>query len=215
MIHYVTFKDEVLPGVKVNSLENIEIKKGMKGFIYQNRLVLFGKKISLHNLKQQHYYNAYFLDFIKKLEANNINYVCEYCNGFYESIEGNAITYEEFKKEIADNKEYQIITKSEYCSETNQDLIEIENLTNLNDDKANKVLIPFVLSLVAKLNQGLSPIDLIEYLVSLNISEDLMTEIVSLVALYCNNGEVLLDVWNNTYYTDLNFRKGCIELTRK
>ncbi len=85
MIHYVTFKDEVLPGTKVNSLENVEVKEGMKGFIYQNRLVLFGNRISLYQLKKQYYYNTYYLDFIKKLEENNINFVCEYCNGFYES----------------------------------------------------------------------------------------------------------------------------------
>ena len=64
MINYITFNDEIMPGKRVSSLENIEIKKGMKGFIYKDRVILFGQRISLYDLK---------IDLIKLLKYLNFD----------------------------------------------------------------------------------------------------------------------------------------------
>ena len=109
MINYITFNDEIMPGKRVSSLENIEIKKGMKGFIYKDRVILFGQRISLYDLKKEYYYDSRFTNFINTLENNNVEYVCKYDNGLYESMNEFTSTYEEVKKEIKDNLDYKKI----------------------------------------------------------------------------------------------------------
>ena len=95
MINYITFNDEIMQGKRVSSLEDIEIKKGMKGFIYKDRIILFGQRISLYDLKKEYYYDGRFTNFINTLENNNVEYVCKYDNGLYESMNEFTSTYEE------------------------------------------------------------------------------------------------------------------------
>lgn len=209
MINYITFNDEIMPGKRVNSLENIEIKKGMKGFIYKDRIILFGKRISLYDLKEEYYYDSRFTNFISTLENNNVEYVCKYDNGLYESMNEYTSTYDEVKKEIQDNLEYKIIDN--FNDKTDDEI----RLLNINDSKFNKIIIPFVLFFIKKMNDGLNEKDVIGCLSCIGISDALMIEIISLINLYSNNETDLLSTFNNMYYTDLDKDKDSLVLTRK
>lgn len=209
MINYITFNDEIMPGKRVNSLENIEIKKGMKGFIYKDRIILFGKRISLYDLKEEYYYDSRFTNFISTLENNNVKYVCKYDNGLYESMNEYTSTYDEVKKEIQDNLEYKIIDN--FNDKTDDEI----RLLNINDSKFNKIIIPFVLFFIKKMNDGLNEKDVIGCLSCIGISDALMIEIISLINLYTNNETDLLSTFNNMYYTDLDKDKDSLVLTRK
>lgn len=209
MINYITFNDEIMPGKRVNSLENIEIKKGMKGFIYKDRIILFGKRISLYDLKEEYYYDSRFTNFISTLENNNVEYVCKYDNGLYESMNEYTSTYDEVKKEIQDNLEYKIIDN--FNDKTDDEI----RLLNINDSKFNKIIIPFVLFFIKKMNEGLNEKDVIGCLSCIGISDALMIEIISLINLYSNNETDLLSTFNNMYYTDLDKDKDSLVLTRK
>lgn len=209
MINYITFNDEIMPGKRVNSLENIEIKKGMKGFIYKDRIILFGKRISLYDLKEEYYYDSRFTNFISTLENNNVEYVCKYDNGLYESMNEYTSTYDEVKKEIQDNLEYKIIDN--FNDKTDDEI----RLLNINDSKFNKIIIPFVLFFIKKMNDGLNEKDVIGCLSCIGISDALMIEIISLINLYTNNETDLLSTFNNMYYTDLDKDKDSLVLIRK
>lgn len=209
MINYITFNDEIMPGKRVNSLENIEIKKGMKGFIYKDRIILFGKRISLYDLKEEYYYDSRFTNFISTLENNNVEYVCKYDNGLYESMNEYTSTYDEVKKEIQDNLEYKIIDN--FNDKTDDEI----RLLNINDSKFNKTIIPFVLFFIKKMNDGLNEKDVIGCLSCIGISDALMIEIISLINLYSNNETDLLSTFNNMYYTDLDKDKDSLVLIRK
>lgn len=209
MINYITFNDEIMPGKRVNSLENIEIKKGMKGFIYKDRIILFGKRISLYDLKEEYYYDSRFTNFISTLENNNVEYVCKYDNGLYESMNEYTSTYDEVKKEIQDNLEYKIIDN--FNDKTDDEI----RLLNTNDSKFNKIIIPFVLFFIKKMNDGLNEKDVIGCLSCIGISDALMIEIISLINLYTNNETDLLSTFNNMYYTDLDKDKDSLVLIRK
>lgn len=209
MINYITFNDEIMPGKRVNSLENIEIKKGMKGFIYKDRIILFGKRISLYDLKEEYYYDSRFTNFISTLENNNVEYVCKYDNGLYESMNEYTSTYDEVKKEIQDNLEYKIIDN--FNDKTDDEI----RLLNINDSKFNKIIIPFVLFFIKKMNDGLNEKDVIGCLSCIGISDALMIEIISLINLYSNNETDLLSTFNNMYYTDLDKDKDSLVLIRK
>lgn len=209
MINYITFNDEIMPGKRVSSLENIEIKKGMKGFIYKDRVILFGQRISLYDLKNEYYYDSRFTNFINTLENNNVEYVCKYDNGLYESMNEFTSTYEEVKKEIKDNLDYKKIDN--FNDKTDDEI----TLLNINDSKFNKTVIPFVLFLIKKMNNGLNEKDVIDCLSCIGISDALIIEIISLINLYTNNETELLSTFNSLYYTDLDKDKDSLVLTKK
>ena len=118
-------------------------------------------------------------------------------------------TYEEVKKEIKDNLEYKKIDN--FNDKTDDEI----TLLSINDSKFNKIVIPFVLFLIKKMNNGLNEKDVIDCLSCIGISDALIIEIISLINLYTNNETELLSTFNSLYYTDLDKDKDSLVLTKK
>ena len=211
-IKYLYLNDLESEYIPYNSvdLKKIAKEKGIRGFRLSYKIngiildectdILFGKRISLQELKAKHYDNDEYKKYIDELEESHIKEVALINDRYYFALYECDMTFEEYENYIVFEKIKQEVKKHELISvSTTTEKSEILNTIAKYYDRENDAIIPFIFSIINKTKTE-TPEGIIDYLFELKLPEIFICEIVSVVSMISSEGEKLLEYWNLNYY---------------